>query len=97
MEEFHRLSSCNPRVQALALSGKASLEETLRLLGPNPMTVEASIASMLQDAIATLRDGVGAIEQMNIDRMCAALAALRPAHSYIDPVAGVGDVRGFDT
>ena len=52
---------------------------------------------MLQDAIATLREGVGAIEQMNIDRMCAALAALRPLHSYIDSVAGVGDVRGFDT
>ena len=89
--EFHRLSSCNPRVQGLALSGKTSLEETLRLLGPNPMTVEASIASMLQDAIATLREGVGAIEQVNIDRMCAALAALRP----LIPISILSRVSGM--
>ena len=89
--EFHRLSSCNPRVQAHALSGKASLEETLRLLGPNPMTVEASIASMLRDAIATLREGVGEIEQVNIDRMCAALAALRP----LIPISILSRVSGM--
>ena len=76
--EFHRLSSQNPRVQALALSAKVSLAETLRRLGPNPTTVEESIGSMLSDAIATLRDSVGPIEQENIDRVCAALAALRP-------------------
>ncbi len=36
VSEFHRLSSHNPRVQALALSRNNSLSETLRLLGPIP-------------------------------------------------------------
>ena len=34
--EFHRLSSQNPRVQALALSRRLSLPATLRRLGPKP-------------------------------------------------------------
>ena len=76
--EFHRLSSQNPRVQALALSAKVSLAAILRRLGPNATTVEGSIGRMLNEAIGTLRDTVGTIEQANIDRMCTALAALRP-------------------
>jgi hypothetical protein len=78
VDEFHRLSSHNPRVQALALSRKQSLSETLRLLGPNPTTVESAIGSLLNDAISKLRDNVGQIEKERIDKICAGLAALRP-------------------
>jgi len=78
VDEFHRLSSHNPRVAALALSRKVSLQQTLRLLGPNPTTVESAIGSLLKDAIAKLRDSVGPIEKERIDRICAGLAALRP-------------------
>lgn len=76
--EFHRLSSQNPRVQAIELSRKLSLGETLRRLGPNPTTVEGSIGSVLQDSIAAVRDCVGAIEAEAIDNVCVALAVLRP-------------------
>lgn len=78
VDEFHRLSSHNPRVQALALSRKQSLSETLRLLGPNPTTVESAIGSLLSDAISKLRDSVGQIEKERIGKICAGLAALRP-------------------
>ena len=78
VNEFHRLSSQNPRVQALALSRNLSLAETLRLLGPNPTTVESAIGSLLNDVIAKLRDSVGPIEKERIDKICAGLAALRP-------------------
>lgn len=78
IEEFHRLSSCNPRVQALALSRNKTLPETLRLLGPNPTTVEDTIGSLLEGAIAKLKDSVGPIEKNQIDKVCAGLAALRP-------------------
>lgn len=78
IDEFHRLSSQNPRVQALALSRQESLATTLRLLGPNPTTVEDTIGSLLEAAIAKLKDNVGSVERGQIDRICAGLAALRP-------------------
>lgn len=78
IDEFHRLSSENPRVQALALSQNLTLAETLRLLGPNPTSVEDTIATLLEAAIARLRDSVGPVEKTQIDKICAGLAALRP-------------------
>ena len=89
--EFHRLSSQNPRVQALALSRKLPLGETLRLLGPNPTTVESSIGSLLRDSIAAVGDSVGAIDKQAIDKVCAALAVLRPLVplSILSRISGV--------
>ncbi len=91
--EFHRLSSQNPRVQALALSARVSLAQTLRRLGPNPTTVEDSIESMLSDAIATLRDGISQIDREDIDKVCAALAALRPLVpiSILSSISGISE------
>lgn len=78
VDEFHRLSSHNPRVQALALSRNTPLSETLRALGPNPTTVEDAIGNLLEAAVAKLRDAAGGVEKAQIDRICAGLAALRP-------------------
>ena len=78
VSEFHRLSSQNPRVQALALSRNVSLAETLRLLGPNPTTVESALGSLLNDVITRLRDSVVTVEKEQLDKVCAGLAALRP-------------------
>ncbi|MBD8757769.1 ATP-binding protein [Pseudomonas coleopterorum] len=76
--EFHRLSSHNPRVQALALSRQTTLPDMLRLLGPNPTTVDGAIATLLENSIANLRDASGAPEKAQIDLICAGLASLRP-------------------
>lgn len=78
VNEFHRLSSHNPRVQALALSRKAPLPEILRLLGPNPTTVEGTIGAILEASIARLRDEAGRLERDQVDLICTGLAALRP-------------------
>jgi hypothetical protein len=78
VDEFHRLSSHNPRVQALALSRRESLPETLRNLGPNPTTVEGTINDMLERSIAVLRDAAGPLAHTQVDLICAGLAALRP-------------------
>jgi len=78
IDEFHRLSSHNPRVQAMALSRNATLPEILRALGPNPTTVEDTIASLLDDAVANLRYKAGPTESTQIDLICAGLSALRP-------------------
>ncbi len=91
--EFHRLSSQNPRVQAIELSRGLSLGETLRRLGPDPTTVESSIGNLLHDSIAAVRDCAGAIEAEAIDKVCAALAVLRPLVpiSVLSGISGVSE------
>ena len=94
VEEFHRLSSRNPRVQALALSQAAergrSLPEMLRSLGPHPTTVDDVIERLLDDAVAALRDGASEVEARQIDRVCMGLALLRP----LVPISVLADVSG---
>ena len=77
VEEFHRLSSANPRVQANALAIEPDLRSLLRSLGPNPTTVDDLIASQLRSAIARVRDEAGR-GSAGIDVLCAGLATLRP-------------------
>lgn len=92
VDEFHRLSSQNPRVQAFALSRKAPLPEILRLLGPNPTSVESTIGDILEKSIATLRDAAGNIGGEQIDLICAGLAALRP----LIPISVLASISGVD-
>ena len=92
IDEFHRLSSHNPRVQALALSRNNTLPDTLRLLGPNPTTVEDTIGSLLEGAITKLKDSVGPIEKTQVEKICAGLAALRP----LIPIPILSKISGVD-
>ncbi|WP_208856741.1 hypothetical protein [Pseudoalteromonas rubra] len=78
VNEFHVLSSSNPRVQALALERKLPLREVLRELGPEPTTVAQAISGLLENAIAKLKDDAGSSEAVHIDTMCKGLAVLRP-------------------
>jgi len=78
IDEFHRLSSQNPRVQATSLSRTAPLHEILRTLGPNPTTIEDTISNLLEHAINQLRDRDGETECEQIDLICTGLATLRP-------------------
>ena len=99
VEEFHRLSSQNPRVQAWTLSRKLSLPATLRELGPNPTTVDDAIENLLNKAVARLRDNAGVAEREQIDRVCKGLAVLRPRVpiSVLAEISGVAQeaVRSF--
>lgn len=92
VDEFHRLSSQNPRVQATALSMKASLQEVLRALGPNPTTVDDTISNLLQSAINRLRDRVGKTEGEQINLICAGLASLRP----LIPIKVLASISGVE-
>lgn len=92
VDEFHRLSSQNPRVQALALSRKDLLSEILRALGPNPTTVEDTIGGLLDKSIARLRDVAGTVEKAQIDKICAGLAVLRP----LIPLSVLASISGVD-
>jgi len=92
VDEFHRLSSQNPRVQALTLSRNMALADALRVLGPNPTSVEDAIGSLLDGAIAKLRDSVGPLEKTQVDKICAGLAALRP----LIPLPVLSQMSGVD-
>lgn len=76
--EFHRLTSHNPRVQRVALEAGTTLADVLAKLGPTPRTVEDTIGALLDQAIASVRDAAVGLEQTQIDRLCTALATLRP-------------------
>ena len=77
-DEFARLSSSNPRVQALALSWDVSLDEMLKRLGPKPTTIERAMSDVLKSAIARLQDSAGDVEAAQIQVICQGLAVLRP-------------------
>ena len=94
VDEFHRLSSQNPRVQALALSHTTahvrSLPDALRSLGPHPTTVDDTIERLLDDAIARIRDSATEVELRQIGKVCMGLALLRP----LVPVSVLAEVSG---
>ena len=83
----------------MALSRDAPLADILRRLGPNPTTVEMTIESLLDEAIAKLRDSAGSTERAQIDRICAGLAILRPLIpiSVLASMSGVTEaaIRSF--
>ncbi len=92
VDEFHRLSSQNPRVQANALSIKMPLQEILRTLGPNPTTVDNTISNLLDRALHELRDRVGKTEGEQINLICAGLASLRP----LIPIKVLASISGVE-
>jgi hypothetical protein len=93
VDEFHWLSSENPRVQSLALSRSGTLAEVLRSLGPNPTTVEDAIGHLVEDAIENIRYAASADERAQIDKVCTGLAVLRPLIpiSVLAAMSGVGE------
>ncbi|WP_334161549.1 NACHT domain-containing protein [Phenylobacterium sp.] len=76
--EFAVLSSDNPRVQATAMSRRLPLPDMLKELGPTPTTVDRMLGDLLDRAIAKLKEEHGSVEAARIDRVCEALAVLRP-------------------
>lgn len=78
VQEFHRQTSMNPRVQATALAQSAPLGKILLGLAGAPRTVEHLIGDLLESAIAKVLTDAPKTERGQIDRICSALATLRP-------------------
>lgn len=78
-EEFHRLTSRNPRVQANALSsGVQTVQQLLIDLGPRVMTVEKQIRQQLERAIEKIRFAFPEQQDQYIENICKGLASLPP-------------------
>ena len=92
VDEFHRLTSQNPGLQATALAQNIPLRDVLGSLGPNPTTVDSMIATLLQKAINHLQETAGAGEGKKINTICTTLATLRP----LIPVKVLASVSGVE-
>lgn len=75
--EFHRRTGSNPRVQAFVLDGAESLEDCLMSLGEARGVDGASLDQLIGRRVAEFKD-VDRTVADGIDRVCEALAALRP-------------------
>ncbi|USX22501.1 hypothetical protein NHH82_10235 [Oxalobacteraceae bacterium OTU3REALA1] len=78
VQEFQRLSSQNPRVQSTALATADSIQDMLRNLGPEPKSVDDIIGRLLEQAVSSVKEEVPKDLQVQFDRICTALAVLRP-------------------
>lgn len=78
VDEFHRLTSQNPRLQATVLDASADLFDALRSLGPTPKGVNDAIEDQLERAVARLQDQAGHLGYSEIEALCKSLAILRP-------------------
>ncbi len=78
VDEFHSLTSHNPRVQSRALERSGPISNILLSLGPNPSSVNDTIEKMLDDALTELHDNIGENELKQVDSLCTALAVLSP-------------------
>ena len=78
VDEFHSLTSHNPRVQSKALERPGSISNILLSLGSNPSNVNDTIGNMLDGALTELRKNLGENEQQHVNSLCAALAILSP-------------------
>lgn len=91
-EEFHRLTSANPRVQANSLATAApDVATLLARLGPLVVTVEAQIQQQLEQALGGLRDNLPTEYHKHLDNICIGLASLSP-NIPIDILAKVAGV-----
>lgn len=101
VEEFHYLSSGNPRVQALALSRSDTLTGVLSSLGQKPTTIASMVKGLLDKVIEEMKNQISKIEQTQIDKICRGLALLRPQIpiSILSKISGVdeGAIRSFVT
>ena len=77
-DEFHRLTTGNPRVQGNALRGAGSYEAMMVRLGLVGVTVNSQIEQQLQDALNRLRDHLAPIHQAHVEAICVGLANLQP-------------------
>lgn len=89
---FHRLTSANPRLQRNALDGSDDLEALFDALGPEPLTVQGAIETMLQRAVDKAQDNAGRLGSPSVQDVCRALAVLRP-FVPLDVIARVANVE----
>lgn len=78
VDQFHRLTGGNPRIQANAISQYRTLSEVLASLGPTIRTIDTAIEAQLEHALASVKESIDQKSRSKIDVLCRALAVLRP-------------------
>lgn len=75
--EFHRRTGGNPRIQALVLDGAGDIDSCLASLGEMKQTDASLFDELMQDLVDRCKDANHHLG-VEIDRLCEAMAALRP-------------------
>lgn len=78
VEEFHRLTSGNPRIQSLVISKSDNFHEILVSLGPSQTTVEEQIKLQVDIAVNRLLDELSGDFKEKVLMMCYGLSLLPP-------------------
>jgi len=76
-EEFHRRTGGNPRVQALVIDKAQDMADALSDLGEVAIADRLAFEGLLRHRVDKIRDGHVSVSH-EINRLCRALAALRP-------------------
>ena len=92
IEEFHRLTSGNPRIQSIAIQIADDFREVLIGLGPFETTVEEQIKLQVESAVNSLLDELTGKFKDQILMICYGLALLPPDI----PVKDLSNVIGID-
>lgn len=100
VEEFHRLTDKNPRVQANALASAGDLVDLMKTLGPSIQSVEDLIKDQLKNALdKVIEEQASSLNE--IKPLCIALAALPPLVPIrvLSKAAGLSEdaIRSFAT
>lgn len=78
VEEFHRLTSGNPRIQSLAIKKADDFQEILVALGPSQTTLEEQIKLQVDSAVNRLLDELSGHFKEKVLMMCYGLSLLPP-------------------
>ncbi|MCI2238116.1 hypothetical protein MO973_09675 [Paenibacillus sp. TRM 82003] len=89
--EFHRLTHGNPRVQALVMQNASSVESVLQSLGEVQHDGSDLFADLMTRRLNEIREEFGGAADQ-IDRLCRAMAALRP-RIPVDVLAAIAGVE----
>ena len=98
IEEFHRLTSANPRFQANEIATSVgTFVEVLQQLGPNPKSIDDAIGQQLERSLKNIREH--GTDSATVNRLCTALAVLPPRVpiSVLNEACGISkeQIRSF--
>ncbi len=74
IQEFHTLSSANPRVQQTALEEKPQLRDVFKYLGPSSTTLDDLYQKTMDECLESMNTD----EQVSVKELCKYLSILKP-------------------
>lgn len=78
IEEFHKITSANPRIQSRMLSLEDPFQKMMIRIGSRPLSIEDTLQKLFQQSLKKVIYESGKIESGSLESICKALSVLRP-------------------